>query len=231
MDARRLGWAGLALGCGWQRRARWRRRQADANGGHFRLGEQRLDAKYAIAVVRDEGKDDLGPQTLVYLSDTPLDAATAAAAFDPDDAVRAQMDANSGQIRAAVHRCRWHRMRPVLFPGRVQFRRLRQAGCWPPTMPVTSPAAGCSRSRRASSTRPTISTCTSMSPSPSHPARTCQRMAGTRARRTGPMSLHWSQGDLPALRQLTDPDHGYRFPQDDETQAKESLKSARDGEP
>ncbi len=200
------------------------------NGGHFRLDAQRLDAKFVIAVVRDEGKDDLGPQTLVYLSDAPLDAARVAAAFDPDGAVRTQLDDKSGSyVRLCIDsdgaECGLF-FSPEGFNsggyGKVLLATNDAghiAGSWVLEKPETffDKTYDFDLHFDVAITQP---------PGKELPANGGEPGKAYRAYITA-----LANGDLPALRQLTDQDHGYRFPQDDESRAKESLKSARDGEP
>lgn len=76
---------------------------ADTGSGHFRMGENGLEVRYAIAVRREEHVDPADDSIFVYLSDHPLDAAKVAAAFDPDDAAREQSgDRRGGAIRICL---------------------------------------------------------------------------------------------------------------------------------
>lgn len=74
---------------------------ADRGSGHFRKGEVRLEAKFAIAVANEE--DDAGDRIFVYLSDVPLDAARIAAAFHASSAAEEQLgDASAGYVRLCI---------------------------------------------------------------------------------------------------------------------------------
>jgi hypothetical protein len=229
MDKTRRGQVGLALGLAVAASA-MATPPVDPNGGHFRLGEQRLDATHAIAVVRDEGKDDLGPQTLVYLSDVPLDAAAAAAAFDPDDAVRAQVDEKKGNyvrlcIDADGSECGLYFSPEGFNSGGYGKLALssndagRIAGSWVLKEPETF-------FDKTYDFDLNFDVAVAPPPGKDLPANGGEPGKAYRA-----YIEALAKGDLPALRRLTDQDHGYRFPQDDDPQAKESLKSARDGEP
>lgn len=200
------------------------------NGGHFRLGEQRLDATFAIAVVRDEGHDELGPQVLVYLSDVPLDGAKAAAAFDPDDAVRAQVDEGNGNyvrlcIDADGSECGLY-FSPEGFNsggyGKLELTTHdagHLAGSWVLKEPETF-------FDKTYDFDLHFDLAIAQAPGKDLPANGGEPGKAYRA-----YIAALAKGDLSALRALTDQDHGYRFPEDDESRAKESLKSARDGEP
>lgn len=230
MDERHLGRSVLALGILLAASATFAAAPVAPNGGHFRLGEQRLDARFVIAVVRDEGKGELGPQTLVYLSDVPLDAAKAAAAFDADDAVRAQLDDKAaGYVRLCIDAdgadCGLV-FSPEGFnsggygtlalttrdPGHI-------AGSWVLAKPETffDKTYDFDLYFDVAITQP--------------PGKALPAQGGEPGKAYGAYIAALARGDLPALRQLTDQEHGDRFPQDDESRARESLKSARDGEP
>lgn len=75
--------------------------QAAGASGYFRIGATRLDVHHAIAVIEDTSIDGDGNNTMVLLSAVPLDAAQAAAAFDPLDAVRNQEPAG-GYLRLCI---------------------------------------------------------------------------------------------------------------------------------
>ena len=76
---------------------------ADTGSGHFRMGENGLEVRYAIAVRREEHVDPADDSIFVYLSDHPLDAAKVAAAFDPDDGASEQSgDRRGGSIRLCL---------------------------------------------------------------------------------------------------------------------------------
>lgn len=236
MDVRSMGRTGLALGLLLVTAATAATTPADPatpespNGGHFRLGEQRLDARFGIAVIRDEGKDDLGPQTLVYLSDVPLDAARAAAAFDADDAVRVQLDEQKGSyVRLCVDadgsECGLYFSPEGFNSGGYGKLALASndaghiAGRWVLTEPESFFDKSYDFDLRfdVAITRP--------------PGQDLPAKGGEPGKAYQAYVAALAKGDLSALRALTDQEHAYRFPQDDDSRAKESLKSARDGEP
>ena len=72
-------------------------------GGHFRKGEVRLQATHVIAVLRDEDPDPASAETLVYLSDVPLDADKLAAVFDASGAAEEQLgEGSAGYVRICI---------------------------------------------------------------------------------------------------------------------------------
>lgn len=230
MATKRLGQAGLALGYLLAASAAMATPQAGPNGGHFRIGEIRLDATFAIAVVRDEGHDDVGPQTMLYLSDVPLDAAKAAAAFDADDAVRAQLDEKAGGyvrlcIDAEGAECGMFFSPEGFNSGGYGTLLLTAndaghiAGSWV----LKEPESFFDKTYDFD-----LHFDVAITPPP---GKDLPASGGEPGKAYLAYITALAKGDLPALRQLTDQDHGYRFPQDDESRAKESLKSARDGEP
>ncbi len=76
---------------------------ADTGSGHFRMAENGLETRYAIAVRREEHVDPTFDDIFVYLSDHPLDAAKIAAAFDPDNAASEQLgERTGGAIRVCL---------------------------------------------------------------------------------------------------------------------------------
>jgi hypothetical protein len=203
-------------------------------GGHFRLGETHVDAMYAIAVVRDQGHDDEGAQTYVYLSDFPLDAARVAAAFDPEDEVREELgDRAGGYVRICIDagsaECGmfYNRKQPddsfnvggygtfgldTFEPGHV-------AGSWVLKEPESFFEQTYDFDLR-------FDVAVTPLPGQSLPAGGGEPGAAYRA---------WlaavAKGDVTALRKLGDSEHAYRFPEDDAAQVKESIKDLRDGTP
>jgi hypothetical protein len=78
-------------------------RTADTGSGHFRMGESGLQLRHAIAVRRERQVDPAEDEVFVYLSDHPIDAAKAAAAFDPDDSVNEQYgERTGGYVRICI---------------------------------------------------------------------------------------------------------------------------------
>lgn len=205
-----------------------------SGGGHFRLGETHIDAKYAIAVVRDQGHDDDGAQTFVYLSDFPLDAARVAAAFDPEDEVREELgDRAGGYVRICIDASSaecgmfYNRKQPddsfnvggygtfgldTFEPGRV-------AGGWVLKEPESFFEQTYDFDLRFD---------VAVTPLPGKPLPAEGGEPGA-AYRAWLAAL--TKGDVAALRKLADSEHEYRFPEDDASQAKESIKDLRDGTP
>ncbi len=233
MGRRQVGQAGFALGyllAASTTLAATPATPAGANGGHFRIGELRLDATFAIAVSQDEGHGDAGPQTLVYLSDVPLDATRAAAAFDPDDAVRAQLDDKAGgYVRLCIDadgaECGLY-FSPEGFNsggyGKLVLTT-NDAGHITGSWVLKEPESFFDKTYDFDLR---FDVAIDQPPGKDLPANGGEPGKAYRAYINA-----LAKGDLSALRQLTDQDRGYRFPQDDESQAKESLKSARDGTP
>ena len=74
-----------------------------AGGGHFRKGEVRLEARHAIAVLRDEDSDPARAETLVYLSSVPMDAARIASAFGALTVAEQEIgDGSAGYVRICI---------------------------------------------------------------------------------------------------------------------------------
>lgn len=69
---------------------------ADTGSGHFRMADDRVAFRHAIAVRHDAAVDAAASEIYVFLSDRPLDPATVAAAFDPDDGARESYGEHSG---------------------------------------------------------------------------------------------------------------------------------------
>ena len=230
MVRRLLGQAGLFLGYLLAASTVMAASQAGSNGGYFRIGEKRLEATHVIAVVKDAGHDEAGPQTLVYLSDVPLDAASAAAAFDSDDSVRMQLMGKSGGyvqlcIDASGDSC-------GLYFSPEGFNS-SGAGTWVLTTRNASHIAGSWVLKEPDSFFDEtydfdLRFDVAITPSP---GKDLPANGGEPGKAYLAYISALAKGNLPALRQLSDHDGGYRFPQDDESQARESLKSARDGAP
>jgi len=202
--------------------------------GHFRLGETRVDPKYAIAVVRDQGHDDEGAQTFVYLSDFPLDAAKVAAAFDPEDEVREELgDRAGGYVRICIDagsaECGmfYQRKQPDdsfntsgygTF-GLDTFEPRRVAGGWVLKEPESFFDQTYDFDLR-------FDVAVTPLPGTSLPAD-----GGEPGRAYRAWLAALAKGDVAALRTLVDSEHAYRFPEDDPSQIKEAIKDSRDGAP
>lgn len=202
-------------------------------GGRFRLGETHVDAKYAIAVDRDRGYDD-APQTLVYLSDFPLDATKVATAFDPEDEVRAELgDRAGGYVRVCIgadgSECGLFYLRKqpddsFNTSGYGTFALSRQdenhvAGSWL----LKEPESFFDQTYDFD-----LHFDVAVTPLPGKPLAGDGGEPGA-AYRTWLAAL--AKGDAVALRKLVDSEHAYRFPEDDASQLKEAIKDARDGTP
>lgn len=201
-------------------------------GGHFRLGEHRVEAKYAIAVANDEGHDE-APRTYVYLSDFPLDAGKVAAAFDPEDEVRAELgDRAGGYVRICIDdgsaEC-------GMFYNRRQpddsfntsgygafaldtFESNRVAGGWE----LKEPEAFFDQTYDFD-----LRFDVAVTPLPGKPLPADGGEPGN-AYRAWLAAL--AKGDVASLRALA-ADDAWSFPEDDPSRAKQSIKDARDGAP
>jgi len=203
-------------------------------GGHFRLGETHVEAKYAIAVVRDQGHDDDGAQTFVYLGDFPLDAAKVAAAFDPEDEVRDELgDHAGGYVRICIDadgsECGMFYMRKqpddsFNVGGYGTFALTRQdAGHVAGTWILKEPESFFDQTYDFD-----LHFDVAVTPLPGKPLPADGGEPGA-AYRAWLAAL--AKGDVAALRKLVDSEHAYRFPEDDASQVKESIKDSRDGAP
>jgi hypothetical protein len=202
-------------------------------GGHFRLGENRIDAKYAIAVASDEGHGD-APRVLVYLGDFPLDAGKVAAAFDPEDEVRAELgDRAGGYVRVCINadgaECGmfFNRRQPddsfnTSGYGTFELKRHdddRVAGNWA----LKEPESFFDQTYDFD-----LSFDVAVTPLPGAPLPADGGEPGA-AYREWLAAL--AKGDVSALRRLGGSEYAYRFPEDDASQVKESIKDLRDGTP
>ena len=205
-----------------------------SGGGHFRLGETHVEAKYAIAVVRDEGHDDDDARTLVYLSDFPLDAAKVAAAFDPEDEARAELgDRAGGYVRLCIAadgaECGLFYLRrqpddSFNTSGYGTFALTRQdAGHVVGTWILKEPESFFDQTYDFD-----LRFDVAVTPLPGAPLPVDGGAPGA-AYRAWLAAL--AKGDVPALRKLVDGEQAWRFPGDDPSQVKEAIKDLRDGTP
>ncbi len=208
---------------------------ADAATGSFRLGEQTIAPRHAIAVQAGSGVTPGEIETWVYLSVSPFDAAPVAAAFDPDDAVRAQArdDASGSYVKLCIgsdgsecgvnfeHRGPSRNFSTGGYGELVLATQTSQriAGRWTLVEPedffdetyqfdlgfdvAITPAPG-----------------TDLPAGGGEPGKAYQVYLTALA-----------QGDFATLRKLAGEAGAYRFPEDDSTSAKETLKSLRDEQP
>ena len=204
-----------------------------AGSGHFRLGENRVEATHAIAVASDEGHDD-APRILVYLSDFPLDAAKVAAAFDPEDEVRAEMgDQPAGYVRVCIDEgggeCGmfFNRRQPddsfnTSGYGTFELARndaTRVAGSWV----LAQPESFFDQTYDFE-----LHFDVAVTPLQGQPLPAGGGAPGA-AYRAWLAAL--AKGDVDTLRKLAGSDDAWRFPEDDPAQVKEALKDLRDGAP
>lgn len=204
-----------------------------AGGGHFRLGENRIDAKYAIAVASDEGHDD-APRVLVYLGDFPLDAGKVAAAFDPEDEVRAELgDRAGGYVRVCIDadgaECGmfFNRKQPddsfnTSGYGTFESKRRddgRVAGSWV----LAQPESFFDQTYDFD-----LSFDVAVTPLPGAPL---PADGGEPAAAYRAWLAALAKGDAATLRKLVGSEASYRFPEDDASQVKQSIKDLRDGAP
>lgn len=76
---------------------------ADTGSGHFRMGDNRVTFKHAVAVRHEKHLDPEEDEVFVFLSDHPLDPAIVVAAFDPDDGARESYgDRSGGYVRVCL---------------------------------------------------------------------------------------------------------------------------------
>ena len=204
-----------------------------AGGGHFRLGENRIDAKYAIAVADDEGHG-AEPRVFVYLADFPLDAAKVAAAFDPEDAVREQLgDRAGGYVRICIEddgsECGmfFNRKQPDDSFNTSGYGTFglhgRDAGHVAGSWILKEPESFFDQSYDFD-----LHFDVAVTPLPGQPLPADGGEPGV-AYRAWLAAL--AKGDIATLRKLGDGEHSYRFPGDDASQAKQSIKELRDGTP
>lgn len=202
-------------------------------GGHFRLGATHVEPKFAIAVVHDDGHAD-GARTYVYLGDFPLDAGKVAAAFDPGDEVRAELgDRAGGYVRICINadgsECGlfYERKQPddsFNTSGYGTFALAQQsagrvAGSWV----LKEPESFFDQTYDFD-----LHFDVAVTPLPGKPLPGDGGEPGA-AYRAWLAAL--AKGDADALRKLGDGEHAYRFPEDDASQVKQSIKDLRDGAP
>ena len=207
---------------------------AETAQGYFHMGENRLELHYAIAVQRERGDAADAPETLVFLSDQPLDAANAAAAFDPDDAVRGQVgDRPGGYLRLCLRpdggECGLFYARNAPSDsfntsgyGELRLdkpKKGRISGRWVLAEPVDFMGQAYDFDLRFDAPL-TPAPGTALPPGGDAPG------AAYAAFLTA-----LGQDDVDALRSLAGEDGDWRFPRDNAVQCRDSLKALRDGQP
>lgn len=207
---------------------------ADTGSGHFRMGDDRVTFRHAIAVRHERHVDPAEDEIFVFLSDRPLDPAVVVAAFDPDDGARDSYgDHSGGLLRICIgpdgHECGlFHRrFEPNDGFNTAGYGELaltthdadRIAGRWVLDAPEDFFGKTYDFDLRfdAAVHRP---------PGTALPAGGGD--AGTAYRAYAEAV---STGDIPALRPFLGDNAEWRLPEDDGDRVKETLKDLRDGQP
>jgi hypothetical protein len=207
---------------------------ADAGSGHFRMGEDRVTFRHAIAVRHESHVDPADDEIFVFLSDRPLDPAVVAAAFDPDDGARDSYGEHSGGfLRVCIapdgHECGlfYRRFEPGDSFNSSGYGELalttrdadRIAGRWVLAEPDDFFGKTYDFDLRfdASVHRP-----------PGTPLPAGGGDAGAAYRRYADAV---AKGDIATLRGFLGDGAEWRLPDDDRDRAKETLKDLRDGQP
>lgn len=208
---------------------------ADTASGYFRLGEQRIEPRHAIAVQSDSEAAPGEAETWIYLSVSPFDAAPVAAAFDPDDGVRQQAsDEPSGSyvklcVTADGHEC------GIDFAHRGPTRNFSSGGHGELAFVAQTPQriAGTFKLPEAEDFfEETYQFDLTFDVGITPPPGTALPAGGGEPGKAYQIYLTaLAKGDFAALRELAGESGAYRFPQDDPTSAKETLKSLRDEQP
>jgi hypothetical protein len=196
--------------------------------GFFRIGDSRLDVHHAIAVVEDDGDDPSERQTYVYLSAEPLDATRVAAAFDADDAVR-EIDPPGGYVRVCIDAngedCGlFYSPEGFNTGGYGELKLARHDGKHIAGRYVLdTPEEFFDKNYQFE-----LNFDTAVTPAP---GAALPAGGGDAGRAYGAYLDALARGDLAVLRTMAGDEGRWRYPEDDATSAKESLKSARDGQP
>jgi hypothetical protein len=205
---------------------------AGSASGSFRLGATTIAPRHAIAVQADRNGET---RILVYLSVSPLDASLVAAAFDADDAVSGQVsDEPSGSylrlcIDAQGFEC------GLDFAHRGPTRNFSTGGYG--ELALATRTAQHVAGRWVLDTPEdffeetyqfdlSFDVAITGAPGADLPAGGGEPGEAYRAYLTA-----LAQADFDALRKLAGEAGAYRFPEDDPTSAKETLKSLRDEQP
>ncbi|GAB3382411.1 hypothetical protein [Lysobacter fragariae] len=200
---------------------------ADTASGYFRMDKAKLEVKHALAVVEDESDRD-APHTLVFLSAVPLDARKVAAAFDAMDAVR-ELEPAGGFVRICLDaqggECGMFFSPEGFNTGGYGELKLDDAGAnrikgaWTLAKPDTFFEQEYQYDLHFDAAI-TAAPGTDLPAGGGEPGKAYNAYLGVLAK-----------GDIAALRTLSGEEGQWRFPVDDDTQSKESLKSLRDGQP
>lgn len=208
---------------------------ADTASGYFRLGEQRIEPHHAIAVRTDSETTPEEGETWIYLSVSPFDAGPVAAAFDPDDGVRGQAaDEPSGSyvklcVSAEGHEC------GLDFSHRGPTRNFSTGGYGELVLTGQDPqriAGKLTLAEPEDFFEETYQFDLSFDATITPPPGTALPAGGGEPGKVYQTYLSaLAKGDFDALRTLAGESGAYRFPEDDPTSAKETLKSLRDEQP
>ena len=207
---------------------------ADTGEGHFRMGDTRSTFTHAAAVRVERRPDPADDHVYVYLSDRPLDAAVLAADFDPDDtASEAHGDRSGAFVRLCItadgDECGlfYRQFAPgdsFNTSGYGTFALstrddARIAGHWTLAKPEEFFGKSYDFDLRFD---------VAIATSPGQPLPEGGGDAGAAYRA---YAAAIARGDLDALRASMGEDARWRLPADDPAQARETLKSMRDGQP
>lgn len=207
---------------------------ADSGSGHFRMGDSSVQVRHAIAVRRERHIDPAEDEVFVYVSDRPLDAAKAAAAFDPDDSVNEQYGERSGgYVRICITpdggECGmyYRRRDPDDSFNTSGYGKLnldartaqRIAGRWLLAEPEDFFGKAYDYDLRFDA---------AIAQPPGTPLPAGGGDAGTAYRA---YAAAVAKGDIVALRALMGEDARWRLPDDDDDRVKETLKDLRDEQP
>lgn len=207
---------------------------ADTGSGHFRMGVSGVQVRHAIAVRREQHIDPAKDEIFVYVSDHPLDAAKAAATFDPDDSVSEQYGERSGgYVRICITpdggECGmyYRRRDPDDSFNTSGYGELkldtqtgqRIAGRWLLAEPEDFFGKAYDYDLRFDA---------AIAQPPGTPLPAGGGDAGTAYRA---YAAAVAKGDIVALRGFMDEDARWRLPDDDNERVKETLKSLRDEQP
>jgi hypothetical protein len=208
---------------------------ADTASGYFRLGEQRIEPRHAVAVRADSEAAPGEAETWIYLGVSPFDAAQVAAAFDPDDGVREQAsDEPSGSyvklcVTADGHEC------GIDFAHRGPSRNFSSGGHGELTLIAQTPQriAGTFKLLEAEdffeeTYQFDLAFDVGITPPPGN---ALPAGGGEPGKAYQVYLTALAQGDFDVLRELAGESGAYRFPEEDPTSAKETLRSLRDEQP
>ncbi|MBP6748332.1 MAG: hypothetical protein KA144_01725 [Xanthomonadaceae bacterium] len=207
----------------------------DRGSGYFRKGAQRLDLRYAVAVREEPTANAADDRVLIFLSDRPLDADAMAAAFDPQEVVLRDRDAerSGGYVRVCVttdgQECGlyYDRDAPSDSLNSSGYGTLtlnartaqRIAGRWT----LSEPEEFFGETYEFD-----LDFDVAIRAAPGRALPTDGGEAGAAYRA---YAAAVATGDLPVLRRFLGENADWRLPQDDADRAKETLKSLRDEQP